>query len=143
MKYFWIVLNLVLIGLALPGGYVSLSPDKLRHTNPDPILCSTILLIAPFFAICTVAYSIRRWKSAPLPRPSWSRNPIRWWRDPLQALFISTWIMASMAIGSALRQPTFGSVAFWTLGVYACFAVGLSVGQVLVYRIYRQEITSG
>ena len=51
MKYFWIVLNLVLIGLALPGGYVSLSPDKLRHTNPDPILCSTILLITPLFAI--------------------------------------------------------------------------------------------
>jgi len=49
--------------------------------------------------------------------------------------------MAAMAIGSALRRPTIGSVGFWTSCVYFCFAIGLLVGQVLVYWIYREHIT--
>lgn len=141
-RYLWAMLNSVLIALAFRGGYVSLAPDALRHANPDPILCSVLLVIAPIFAISTVEYSIRRWKISPLPRPSWMRNPLRWWRDPLQALFIATCVMAAMAIGSALQRPNFGSVGFWMLGVYACFAVGLFLGQLLVYRIYRERIAT-
>ena len=142
MRYFWVMVNSALIALAVRGGYVLLTPDRLQHTNPGPLLCLVILLITPPFAVLIVAYSIRRRKSNPLLRPSWSRNPLNWWRDPLQALFISTSIMTAMTIGAAVRRPTFGSVAFWTLGVYVCFAVGLFVGQVLVYRIYRQRIAS-
>ncbi len=141
-RYFWATLNSILIAGSFREGYVSLTTDKLRHTNPDPVLCSIILLITPPFAIWAVAYSLRRWKSDPLPRPSWNRNPLNWWRDPLQALFISTCATAALAIGSAFQRPTFGSVGFWTLGVYACFAIGLFVGQILVYRIYRQRIAS-
>jgi hypothetical protein len=141
-RYFWVMLNSVLIALSFGEGYVSLTPGRLRHTNPGPILCSIILLITPLFVIWTVAYSIRRWESDPLRRPSWGRNPLNWWCDPLQALFISTNVLAAMAIGGALQQPTFGSVGFWTVGVYACFAIGLFVGQILVYRIYRQRIAS-
>lgn len=143
MKQFWFVLNLTLIALALRRGYLSLTPDKLRHTNPGPILCLILLLLLPLFAIWTVSYSIRRWKADPLPRPSWFRNPLRLWRrDPLQALFISTCIMAAMAMGSAVQRPAFGSVGFWTLGVYVSISVGLFVGQILVYRIYRERIAS-
>jgi hypothetical protein len=139
----WGVVNLVLIADAFREGYLSLTPDRLRRTNPDPVLCLIILLAIPLFALWAVTYSIKRWKADPLPRPSWNRNPLRWWRDPLQALLVSTCIAAATAIGSAVRQPTFGSVGFWTLGVYACFTIGLFVGQILVYRIYRQRIASG
>ena len=140
MKNIWYVINTTLVGLALLGGYNSLSPEKLRHTNPDVILCSLILLVTPLFAIGSVTYSIRRWNHSRLARPSLSRNPLNWWHDPLQSLFISTCIMVAMAIGSALRRPTIGSVGFWTLAVYACIAFGLLVGQILVYRIYREII---
>jgi hypothetical protein len=136
----WGVVNLVLIADAFREGYLSLTPDRLRHTNPDPVLCLIILLVMPPFALWAVTYSIKRWKADPLPRPSWNRSPLGWWRDPLQALFVLTCIAAATAIGSAVRRPTFGSVGFWTLGVYACFAIGLFVGQILVYRIYRQRI---
>jgi hypothetical protein len=142
MKNIWYVINIALVALALLGGYNSLSPERLRHTNPDPILCGIILLVMPLFAIGSVSYSIRRWNHNRLARPSLSRNPLNWWRDPLQPLFISTCIMVSTAIGSALRHPTIGSVGFWTLAVYVCFALGLLVGQVLVYRIYRANITA-
>jgi hypothetical protein len=140
MKSIWYVMNIALVGLALLGGYHSLSPEKLRHTNPDAIVCGIILLVMPLFSIGSVSYSIRRWNHNGLARPSLSRNPLNWWHDPLQSLFISTCIMVSTAIGSALRHPTVGSVGFWTLAVYVCFALGLLVGQILVYRIYRQNI---
>ena len=140
MKNIWYVINVALVALALLGGYESLAPEKLRHTNPDAIACGLILLIMPLFAIGSVSYSIRRWNHSSLARPSFSRNPLNWWHDPLQSLFISTCIMVSTAIGSALRHPAIGSVGFWTLGVYACFALGLLVGQILVYRIYHENI---
>jgi hypothetical protein len=142
MKNVWSIINVALVALALPGGYNSLSPEKLRNMNPDAIFCGIILLVTPLFALLSVGYSIRRWNHSRLARPSLSRNPLNWWHDPLQSLFISTCIMVSTAIGSALRHPTVGSVGFWTLAVYVCFALGLSVGQVLVYRIYRSNITA-
>ena len=138
--YLWIFLNLVLITVGLRGGYASLSPDRLRHTNPDPIFCLIILVGTTLFPILAVAYSIHRWKSDLLPRPSWSGNPLNWWRNPLQGLFISTCVLVAMAVGAALRRPSFGSAGSWTLATYACFAVGLSLGQFSVYRIYRQRI---
>jgi|SRR6266481_889805 len=140
MKNIWYVVNIALVALALPGGYNSLSPEKLRHTNPDAIACGSILLLIPVFAIWSVQYSIQRWNHRRLARPSLSRNPLNWWHDPLQSLFITTCMAVSTAIGSALRRPTIGSVGFWTLAVYACFALGLLVGQILVYRIYRENI---
>ncbi|SRR6266403_3798518 len=142
MKYFWIILNLMLVALGFWGGYKSMAPDRLNHTNADAVACLVILLAMPLFAVMSVGYSIRRWKSDQLSRPSWSRIPLNWWRDPLQSLSIMMCIMAAMAIGAALQHPALGSVGFWTLGVYACFAIGLFVGQILVYRIYRQRIAS-
>ena len=143
MKQIWYIVNVGLVTLGLRGGYVSLEPERLRHTNPDLILCVIILVMMPLFALGSVGYSVRRWKGANrLSRPSWDRNPLNWWGDPLQSLFISTCIIATTAIGSALRRPAVGSVAFWTFGMYVCFAIGLIVGQALVYRIYREQIAS-
>jgi len=140
MKNIWFVLNIALVALALPGGYQSLSPEKLLNKNPDAIFCGLILLVTPLVAIGSVGYSIRRWNHNRLARPSLIRNPLNWWHDPLQSLFISTCLAVSTAIGSALRRPTIGSVGFWMSAAYSCFALGLLVGQVLVHRIYRENI---
>ncbi|MGB2668349.1 MAG: hypothetical protein WAK48_30465 [Candidatus Acidiferrum sp.] len=140
MKNIWYVINIALVALALPGGYDALSPEKLRNTNPEPILWCFILMGTPLFALLAVGFSIQGWKQNNLALPSFDRNPLNWWGDPLQSLFISTCGMVSTAIGAALRHPTFGSVGFWTLAVYVCFVLGLLVGQILVYRIYRENI---
>ena len=105
MKKIWYVINIALVALASLGGYNSLSPEKLRHTNPDGIVCGIILVDMPLFAIGSVSHSIRRWNHNRLARPSLSRNPLNWWHDPLQSLFISTCIMVFTAIGRALRHP--------------------------------------
>jgi len=140
MNYLWAAVNFSLVGLSILGGYNSINPETLRHTNPSPILCLIVLMIMPLFAIGSVSYAIRRWKIDQLRRPSWHRNPFNWWGDPLQSLFVFTCIMSAMAAGSAVQHPAFGSVGFWTLGVYCCFTIGLLVGQIFVYQIFRQRI---
>ena len=140
MKSIWYVINIALVTLAFPGGYNSLSPEKLPNKNPDAIFCGAILLLTPLFAIWSVQYSIQRWNHSRLARPTLSRNPFNWWHDPLQSLFISTCMAISTAIGSALRHPSLGSVGFWMVAFYTSCALGLLVGQILVYRIYRENI---
>ncbi|HUN62901.1 MAG TPA: hypothetical protein VMU53_12960 [Candidatus Sulfotelmatobacter sp.] len=140
MKYVWSTVNISAVLLALCGGYFSLEPGRLRHTNPNAIACAAVLAVSTMFTVGYVNYSIHRWKRDRLSRPSWDRNPFNWWFDPLQSLFISSCVMAASAIGSGLRRPTFGTAAFWTFGLYACFAMGLIVGQIVVYRLYRTHI---
>jgi hypothetical protein len=140
MKNIWYVVNIALVGFALLFGYYSSSPENLRHANPDAISCGAVLLIMPVFAIFSVHYSMRRWTHGRLARPSLSRKIGNWKQDPLQRLFLAMWGAAFMAIGAALRRPTIGSVGFWMLALYVCAALGLLVGQILVNRIYRENI---
>jgi hypothetical protein len=142
MKNFWTVLNSTLVALSFWDGYESMTPSRLLHKNPDAVFCFTILLLTPAFALGTVEFSTRGWKVRRFARPSWNRNPFNWWGDPLQSLFISTCIMGAMTLGGAVQHPAFGSVGFWMLGAYTCTAIGLLVGQILVYRIYRECIAS-
>src|SRR5260370_19316150 len=97
----WSAPNLCLFGLSVWQGYASLAPEQLRHVNPDAVFCSLITLNLPLFALGTVGYSVRRLNVQKLRRPSLDRNPLNWWFDPLQSLFITTCNMA--AIGG--RQP--------------------------------------
>jgi len=153
MKLAWFITNIVFVSLAVWGGYGSMAPERLARTNPDPILCGILLVVMPLFAIGTVYYSILRSRNnvvmpyaLPRPftlrRPSWHRNPTNWWGDPLQSLFVTTCFMGAVLIGAALRRPrpTIGSVGFWTLGIYCSFAIGLVIGQLLVYRVYRRYL---
>jgi len=141
VKTIWFVINISLVALSMRGGYASLAPEQLRHVNPDAVFCSAILLILPLFALGTVRYSVRRWNVDKLRRPSFDRNPINWWFDPLQSLFFSTCIVAAMTVGSLLHRPS-GSVALWVVATYLCTTLGLVVGQILVYRVYRDRVVA-
>ena len=92
------------------------------------------------FALGTVFYSIQSKKCETFQRPTWTRNPINWWYDPLQSLFISNFISAGMAIGSALRLSKGTETGFWLFISYCCMAIGLLIGQLLVYRVFRARI---
>ena len=145
MKNVWYVINIAVIVLGLRGGYVSTAPEQLRHMNPDAVYCGLILFTMPVFALLSVGYSNRRRRLSPsrdnLVRPSFHRNPLNWWGDPLQSLFISTCVMVSNTLGGALHRPAIGSVGFWLVGSYACAVVGLVIGQILIYRIYGDQVT--
>ncbi len=149
MKYLWRTVNIGIIVLGLWDGYETMASETVRRTKPDPILCGILLVIMPLFALGAVYYSKYRWDQEnkilawpfKLRKPSWNRNPINWWGDPLQSLFVSTCYMGAMAVGASMRHPEIGSAGFWTLGVYCCIAIGLLVGQLLAYRIFHQRIT--
>jgi hypothetical protein len=142
MKQVWYIANCGLVMLSWKGGYDLLSPDNLLHANPDPIFCLAIFVMMVFFTLGCVYYSTLRWGPNTLRRPSWHRNPIRWWTDPLQSLFISTCTFGAAAVGAALRGSAIGSVGFWLTGAFFSSAFGLLVGQLLVYRIYKREIVN-
>jgi tellurite resistance protein TehA-like permease len=139
MKNFWYVANFGYLALGLYCGYYSTAPDRLQHIIPDPVAWLAILIVMPLLAIGTVYYSIRCWQNI-LPRPSWNRNSINWWEDPLQSLFMTMCTTAMMAMGAVLRAPAIGSAGFWMFGVYCSVAIGFAVGQMVVYRIYRRHI---
>ena len=148
MKSVWLVLNIAVIMLGLREGYASTASDQLRHMNPDAVFCSILLITMTVFVLLSVGYSNRRrlrfnQSGNNLVRPSFHRNPFNWWGDPLQSLFISTWTMLTLTLGGALRRPATGSVGFWLVGSYACGFVGLLIGQLLVYRIYGDEVVQG
>lgn len=43
-KQVWYIINFGLVALGLRSGYISLEPERLRHTNPDAIACVAILV---------------------------------------------------------------------------------------------------
>jgi len=86
VKTIWLVVNVSLVALSVRQGYASLAPEQLRHVNPDAVFCSAILLTLPLFALFTVLLFVRRCNVDKLRRPSFDRNPLNWWYDPLQSL---------------------------------------------------------
>ena len=142
MNYVWSIVNVLLVVGSLWDGYTSLDPEKLHHSNPDAIFCTSIFVLTLIFPILSVGFSLKGCKCELLFRPSWDRNPLNWWFDPLQSLFVTSCAMAAMAVGSAVRRPALGTVGFWMFGAYACSVIGLIIGQILVYRIYRTNIAS-
>jgi len=140
VRHIWRTSNVALVVLGLWEGYASMSPQQLRQTNPDWILCLIVLVVMPLFSIGSVYYSVSRRKCETLRRPSWDRHAINWWYDPLQSLFVSTCIMSAMAVGSTFRLPGSGSIGFWTFALYCCLTVGLTVGQLIVYKIFHARI---
>jgi len=141
IKVIWFVVNISLVLLSVRQGYMSLAPEQLHHVNPDAVFCSLILLTLPLFALGTVSFSIRRCNVDRLRRPSLDRNPVNWWFDPLQSLFMSTCLVAAMAVGGLLHRLS-GPVAFWMVAMYFCLTFGLVIGQVLVYRVYRDFVVA-
>jgi hypothetical protein len=119
MNRIWQIANTGLVLLGVSAGYRTTSPEGLSRANPDAILCAILLILMPVFALGTVYYSLR-WnrdderilgRPFKLRRPSLNRNPVNWWGDPLQSLFISMCYMGAMAIGASFRRPAVGSVA--------------------------------
>ena len=142
MKHIWRIINIGLVIFSLCIGYAIMSPATLRHSNPDAILCVILLVIVPLFALGSVYYSIYGAKCSTFRRPSWDRFSANWWFDPLQSLSMSTWAMAAVTLGSALRLPVVGFSGFWMFAAVFCIAIGLLIGQIIIYKIFRSRITN-
>ena len=140
MKLFWAAFNVLLIGLSVLTGYYEMEPQQLSHANPDAVLCTVVLISMIFFPIATVGYSIHGAKQSSLRRPSWRRWSIDWWHDPLQSLFSASWFTGAMVVGAALHLRGTSQTGFWMFMFFASMFLGLLIGQVITYVVYREHI---
>jgi hypothetical protein len=117
-----------------------MAPETLVHANPDAVFCSVVFVTMIFFTFATVWYSLRGDRQTTLRRPSWHRVSIDWSRDPLQCLFSSCIFMGAAVIGAAFRLPGTSQTGFWMFMFFVCMFVGLLIGQLAVYVVYRGYI---
>ena len=137
----WMVLNLALLVLSVWTGYGEMAPDKLAHSNPDVVFCSITLVGMIAFSFGAVWYSLSGARQETLRRPSWRRFSIDCWHDPLQCLFLSCCFTGAMTVGAAFHLPGTSATGFWMFNFFVCLFLGLLIGQLLVYSVYRERIT--
>lgn len=131
----WTVLN---VGLGISVAVVSaaFSTATLPPIGAPLILATAIFVAMVVFAIV----SARMADTQTLLRPSWNRSPFRSSVDPLQSLFMSTWFMACLLAGSALRTMTGDKNVLQLLPFSVAIFAGLIVGQLIVYVMNRDRI---
>jgi hypothetical protein len=132
----WLSANIALVLASIWAGYNEMSPGRLQHTNPDAIFCLCVLVVMSLFAVGTLHLS----KTARFRRPSLNRFSLNWSGDPLQALFLSTLVCLGLVVGSLTRVLNSGAVGFWTVAFNCSLFIGLVVGQLVAYRLYRGRI---
>jgi hypothetical protein len=140
MSGVWGLLNVSLIGLSVWAGYAEMAPERLAHANPDLVFCTLVLVTLTLFSLGSVWYSLRYTRGALLPRQSFRRFSVDWWRDPLQCLFLSCLFVGGMSAGAAIRLPVASPTGFWMFMFFLCMFLGLLVGQFAVYAVYRKHI---
>jgi hypothetical protein len=135
----WFAVNLLCIPLCAWAGYFEMAPSRLRNENPDAVLCLITLFLMTIFPIV----SVRMAGVESLRKPSLDRSPFNWGTDPLQNLFFSTVDSFALFVGSAVRLKDSPPTGHWLSVVFLCVAVGLSIGQLIVYVVYRNNIVDG
>ena len=132
----WLAFNILLIPLSVWTGYKGMVSPRVSETSPDFTLCVVILIMLPLFVIASVRFAeICRFR-----RPTWDRFPLNWLSDPLQALFISSWCLFGILLGSLFRLNQFGMSGIWAVAIYGSTFVGLLIGQAFVYWLHRDQI---
>jgi len=140
MRRLWIALNVALIGFSVWTGYSEMERENLRQANPDASFCTIVFVTMILFSLDSVWYSISGAKQTTLRRPSWRRFSIDWWHGPLQCLFGSCCVTGAMAVGAAFRLSGASSTGFWMFIFFVAMFVGLLIGQLAVYAVYREHI---
>jgi len=126
----WTFVNGALMVASVWVGYGELSPKRLGETNAEASLCILLIVLLPMLLVGWVHFSRRRYR-----RPAWNRSPFCW-RDPFQALFLSSRYLFAMFVGGLLRVHESGLRGFWVAAAFGSMALGLLIGEQIVYRVY-------
>jgi hypothetical protein len=125
--------------LSLNGGYESLRPERTDKTNADWVFIIIILILFCLFPLGAVsvgrAYGVETFR-----RPTFHRHPFGWWSDTLQPLRVSVVFSVLFSIGQLVAFPhtdAKGTMLFYS---YLAMAVGLFLGERLVYVIFKSRI---
>lgn len=130
----WLFVNIALFVLAIWTGYSETTAAQLKSQDRPIALCAAaafgmalLAVGAPYFA-----------RSDGLQRPTLNRNPFCWWSDPLQAVFVSTFVCFGLLAGSILSLFVASRAAIWMVPVFGSMLLGLIAGQVIAYQLYAK-----
>ena len=130
-------MNILLVALSTVEGYREVAHYARSPIGQDFYACPAIIVGAFLFSLISI-WMARRDN---LQRPTWSRVPWNWCYDPLQSLYITTWIMFAMATGGSLHLLSIGRNGFLTVSLYFSAALGFFLGQSYIYKRYHARIT--
>lgn len=137
-RHGWTIVNVFLILIGFWVGFSRMAPERLAATNPDLFFSVALLVVVPVFVLG------RLWLAAKagvaFARPSFHRSPLLFRSDPLQFLFIGTFILLTSAIGSTLRLAGSGTIGFWTVVSQWSLLASWLLGELAGYVIYKERI---
>jgi hypothetical protein len=139
MRRLWMFIYAIGAIFAVVGGYQGLAPARTANIDADWIFVVICFVLMCLFPLGAMAFS-RLNGVETFRRPSLDRQPLGWWRDTLQPLRVSLVGVALVFLGACVALPHAdhrGVMLFW---VNAAVAVGLFIGERLVYIIYRRRI---
>lgn len=135
----WLIIYSIAAILTLWSGYRSLDPAETARTNADWIFIAITFVLTCLFPLGAMAYS-RSIGVEQFRRPSLDRHPFGWWRDTLQPLRASLVTGALLFIGACFALPRTDARGVMILWFYAAFALGLLIGEKIVYAVFRNRI---
>ena len=135
----WLTIYSIAAILTLWGGYRSLDPAQTARTNADWIFVSITFVLTCLFPLGAMAYS-RSIGVQEFRRPSLDRHPFGWWHDTLQPLRASLVAAVLYLVGACFALPHTDARGVMILWFYAASALGLLMGERLVYVIFRTRI---
>lgn len=140
MRWFWRAVYMVVTIGGLHGGYASLAPSALAYEKPDILACMAALIGTTLVFGLGTCRIVKTRGLEVLRRPSFDRNPFRFWGDPLQFLFVISLGTCAVALGAVPRLPWTDTVGLLRFGVSCSFAIGTLLAQAFVYRVFRSRI---
>jgi len=140
---FWRFIYAVSFFLSLIQGYRSVLPGQVKDTDAEWFLVPLAFLGGLILPLFFMAYSrYRRGAVEVYRRPTFDRWPLGWWNDTLQPIRLTLIGSVLQVIGAVLALPRVDQRGAMVFGMYAALAVGLTLGERLVYRVFTDRIAA-
>jgi len=139
MKIIWRLIYVGLLISAPYAGFKSLGPEETAKTNPDWVFIAVTFIGCLIFPLMALGFS-RAHGVNEFRKPTFDRNVLRWWTDPLQPLRFCVYASILTCAGAAVAFPNTDSIGKLTLYWYIAIAVGLVLGERLAYMVFQKRI---
>lgn len=140
MKYAGVILNAIFIAFVGYGGYEATSPERLGGNNPEWILVPIVVVLTPLAVIGLVADAIYGAQCERLRPASWRRFSLSWRRDPLQVVNLCIVAGTAACFGAGLHLSSRDAVGVWMFAIYVAMLIGLILGRLISYTVFRSRI---
>jgi hypothetical protein len=135
----WTILYLILIPLTIYGGYREALSSDFSNSNADWIFITIAFFTSILIAPVAMLFSHIQ-KGLKLKKPSWNRGPFRFFTDTLQTLRVTVIAIIANSLGALIAFPQLNEQGKMIVFFHLSHALGLLLGERLVYLIYRKNI---